>query len=73
MDLGVRDVVRESVIEMADQYMMDETANGIYNEVFTEELRRVIPGVVCFVAFVCVCVCVCVCMCVNKIFFFSPS
>ena len=70
VDLGVRDVVRETIIDMADQYMKDETANTVYNELFSEELRRVLPGVVCRVC-VCVCVCVfmyahiqCVCVCV---------
>ena len=62
VDLGVRDVVRETIIDMADQYMKDETANTVYNELFSEELRRVLPGVVCRV---CVCVCVCVCSCMH--------
>ena len=71
VDLGVRDVVRETIIDMADQYMKDETANTVYNELFSEELRRVLPGVVCRVC-VCVCVCVhvctytvCVCVCMD--------
>ena len=61
VDLGVRDVVRESVMDMAAQYMVDETATGIYNEVFDEELRKVVPGMVCG-AYLCVCFCVFVCV-----------
>ena len=63
VDLGVRDVVRETVIDMADQYMKDETANTVYNELLSEELRRVLPGVVCLA--VCVCVCATISACVQ--------
>ncbi|KAK7106141.1 uncharacterized protein [Littorina saxatilis] len=45
VDLGLRDVVRECVIEMAQSYMTDETANNVYLELLHEELHRVIPGV----------------------------
>ena len=63
VDLGVRDVVRETVIDMADQYMKDETANTVYNELLSDELRRVLPGVVCLA--VCVCVCATISACVQ--------
>ena len=65
VDLGVRDVVRETVIDMADQYMKDETANTVYNELLSEELRRVLPGVVCLAVCVCVCVCATISACVQ--------
>ncbi|XP_076438564.1 uncharacterized protein LOC143277570 [Babylonia areolata] len=45
VDLGVREVVRECVIGMAQQHLQDETASAIYNDVFREELKRAIPGV----------------------------
>nr|KAG5705384.1 hypothetical protein BaRGS_011156 [Batillaria attramentaria] len=46
VDLGVRDVVRESVVEMADQYMMDEQAGVIFQDVLHDHLREIMPEVI---------------------------
>jgi hypothetical protein len=46
VDYHVRDIVRESVLDLATSYMVDETASNIYNDVFQEELRKMIPGIV---------------------------
>lgn len=55
VDLGVKDVVRESVLELADRYMQDEIATSIYNGVFQEELKKLVPGVLDDVLFDLIC------------------
>lgn len=46
VDMGLRTVVRESVLEMADQHLRDEHASKIFNDVFQEHLSDIMPEVV---------------------------
>jgi hypothetical protein len=46
VDYHVRGIVRESVLDLATSYIVDQTASNIYNDVFQEELRKMIPGIV---------------------------
>lgn len=46
VDLSVRELVREAVVEMAESHMLDTQATQIYLGVFQDHLKEIMPDVV---------------------------